>query len=265
LLSSRFGVPKADYFGIVEARSMSGNGWRFASNQVVVAAGWPRILSTKDGMPRAFLGHEIGHMWTAGSGPAGNFLREGWATYVESVVVELEFGAETAKEFWKKEAESYFADYDGKANILDDENNGGISYSKGAWIFHMLNEVVGDEAFDRAMTKYSSESLAGGAGWEILAECFQDQRIPYFDARAFLTPWLKGKSAPGLSTETRGNDVLLHQSQPFFLLPVTIEATTSKGIERHMAWVREVETVFTFDGAASNPRIDPDGQLLLRH
>ncbi len=263
LLSSRFGIPKADYFGIVGARSMSGNGWMFASNQVVVAAGWPRILSTQEEMPRAFLGHEIGHLWTSGSGSAANFLREGWATYVESLVVEQEFGADATKEFWKKSAEAYCADYDGKASILDDESNGGVSYSKGAWIFHMLNEAVGNEAFNRAMTEYSPESLAG-AGWETLAECFQDQRVPDFDARAFLTPWLKEKKAPGLTAETRGDDVILHQAKPLFFLPVTVEATTSKGMERRAAWLRGETSVLRFEGNVSNPRVDPDGLLLLR-
>jgi hypothetical protein len=194
LLSSRFGVPKADYFGIVEARSIWGNGWQFASNQVVVAAGWPRIFSTKDGMPRAFLGHEIGHLWSEGSGPAANFLREGWATYVESLVVEHEFGADAVKDFWAKSAEAYFADYDGKTSILEDESNSGVSYSKGAWVFRMLNEAVGEEAFRRAMTEYSSRSFAHAAGWEVLVECFQRLgRAEDFDARAFLAPWLTEK------------------------------------------------------------------------
>jgi hypothetical protein len=264
LLSSRFGTPKADYFGIVQARSIQGNGWLFASNQVVVAAGWPRTFSTKDGFPRAFLGHEIGHLWTNGSGAAANFLGEGWATYVESIVLAHKFGADTVKEFWKKEAEDYFRDDDSKVSILEDESNGGVSYSKGAWVFRMLNEAVGEEAFQKAMTEYSSLSLAQAAGWEVLAECFQRQGVRGFDARAFLTPWLMEKSAPGLTAETRGDRVILHEAEPLFILPVTIEATTAKGIERRTNWIREEETAFSFDGEVSNPRVDPDGLLLLR-
>jgi hypothetical protein len=263
-LSSRFGTPKADYFGIVQARSIQGNGWRFASNQVVVAAGWPRTFSTKDGFPRAFLGHEIGHLWTNGSGKAANFLDEGWATYVESIVLAHEFGAETVKEFWKKEAEDYFRDSDGKVSILEDESNGGVSYAKGAWVFRMLNEAVGEEAFQKAMTEYSSLSLAQAAGWEVLAECFQRQGVQGFDAPAFLTPWLMDKSAPRLTAETRGDRVILHEAEPLFILPVTIEATTAKGIQRRTIWIREEETAFSFDGEVSNPRVDPDGLLLLQ-
>jgi hypothetical protein len=113
LLSDRFGVPNGGYFGVVEARSDEGNGWHFQSNQVVVAAGWPRIVSSKDNRPRAFLGHEVSHLWTRGAGPAANFLQEGWATYAESLILEKEFGSDTLKAFWKYQADDYFRRFDG--------------------------------------------------------------------------------------------------------------------------------------------------------
>ncbi len=264
LLSSQFGAPKATYFGIVQSRSIQGNGWLFASNQVVVAAGWARILSTKDGFPRAFLGHEIGHLWTNGSGAAANFLGEGWATYVESLVLANEFGADTVQQFWKKQAEAYFKDYDGKVSILEDQNNDGVAYPKGAWVFRMLNEVVGKEAFQKAMTEYSSRSLERAADWDVLAECFQHQGVQGFDARAFLSPWLKEKTAPSLTARAKGDRVILHQVEPFFALPVTVETTTSKGIERRTVWIHEEEAVILFDRDVSNPQVDPDRLLLLR-
>jgi hypothetical protein len=62
----------------------------FVSSQVVVASGWPRVFSRKDRFPRAFPGHEIGHLCTSGSGAATNFLGEGWATYMESLVLAQE-------------------------------------------------------------------------------------------------------------------------------------------------------------------------------
>jgi len=263
-LSGRFGVPKADYLGIVQARSREGNGWLFASNQVVVAAGWPRVFSTKGGFPRAFLGHEIGHLWTNGSGAAANFLGEGWATYVESLVLAQEFGTDTVQQFWKKEAEDYFENYDHKASILEDANNGGVAYSKGAWVLRMLEEAVGEDVFRKAMSEYSLRSLAQAAGWEVLAECFQHHGIQGFDARAFLEPWLREKSAPRLTAETKERSVILHQVEPFFILPVTIEVTTPRGSERRRIWIREDQAVISFDDNVSNPLVDPDGLLLLR-
>lgn len=265
MLSGRFGTPKTGYFGIVEARSKEGNGWHFASNQVVVAAGWPRVFSTKDDFPRAFLGHEIGHLWTNGSGPAANFLQEGWATYVESLVLEREFGSDIEKQFWRKEAEDYFNDYDGKASLLEDEVNGGVSYSKGAWLFRMLEEASGEEAFRNAIREYSSRSLAQAAGWEVLAECFEHQLVPGFHARTFLMPWLVEKNAPRITAEPKGSMVIVHESEPLFTLPVTIEATTLKGPQQQTTWIRGQETEVSFAAdAVSNPKVDPDGLLLLR-
>jgi hypothetical protein len=60
------------------------------------------------------------------------------------------------------------------------------------------------------------------------------------------------KSAPRLTAETRGDRVILHEAEPLFILPVTIEATTAKGIQRRTIWIREEETAFSFDGEFSN-------------
>ena len=92
LLARRFGEPNNGYISIVQLRADQGNYWHFNSNQAVFAAGSPGFVSVKDKNPGANLGHEIGHFWTRGSGPAANFLREGWATYVESLVLEREYG-----------------------------------------------------------------------------------------------------------------------------------------------------------------------------
>ena len=92
LLASRFGEPNNGYIAIVQLRADRGNYWHFNWNQAVFAAGSPGFVSVKEKNPGANLGHEIGHFWTRGSGPAANFLREGWATYVESLVLEREYG-----------------------------------------------------------------------------------------------------------------------------------------------------------------------------
>ena len=99
----------------------------------------------------------------------------------------------------------------------------------------------------------------------MLAECFQRQGVHGFDARAFLTPWLKEKSAPRLTAEANGDHVILHEAEPLFVLPITIETTTLKGIELRTAWIDGERTVLQFDGDVSNPKVDPDGLLLLPH
>ena len=265
LLASRFGPLKSKYFAVVQARADEGNNWHFSSNQAVFAAGSPGLLSLNHGrVPAAPFGHEVSHQWTQGAGAAANLLREGWATYVESLVLEREFGPGAARHFWDWHALGYFMQYDGKAKLVEDENNSGIAYFKGPWVFRMLEEAVGSEAFQRAMAEFSRRSLAGAATWETLAECFQEQKVKDFDARAFLLPWLNEKSAPHLTSQIDGQTVTIRQSEPYFILPVTIEAETPQGTGRHRVWINGSETAVQFAADVSGIRIDPDELLLLR-
>jgi hypothetical protein len=264
LLASRFGEPGGGYLAIVQLRADSQKGWHFNSNQGVFAGGSSARLSRDDGFPKASLGHEIGHLWTQGTGPAANFLREGWATYVENAVLQKEFGAATVQLFWKEQAKEYFQYYDGKLSILEDRDNNNLPYDKGGWVFRMLEEAVGGEAFGKAMTGYSRRSLAGEATWEVLAQCFQELGTPEFNARAFLLPWLSDKSVPHLAVQVDGRRVTIRQEEPFFLLPVTVEARTAQGAERHTVWIREREAVVEFTSDVTEPRLDPDEVLLLR-
>jgi hypothetical protein len=263
LLAGRFGEPGNGYVAVVQLRADPGDYWHFNSNQAVFAAGSPGFFSVKDKNPGANLAHEIGHFWTSGSGPAANFLREGWATYVESLALEHEYGADTAKLFWKQHARNYFDRYDGRMALWESGNETNLNYDKGSWVFRMLEGAVGTKAFQQAMTEFSRRSLAGTADWETLVDCLQKQTIPDFDTRRFLLPWLKEKRAPRLSAQTQGRTVTILQSEPAFMLPVTVEAATSQGIERHLVWIRERKTDIQFADVVSAVRIDPDEVLLL--
>lgn len=263
LLASRFGEPGGGYLAIVQLRGYPTNGWRFNSNQGVFAEGSPGYFSLKD-PPSAHLGHEIGHLWTQGAGPAANFLREGWATYVESLVLEQEYGADTARLFWKEQARLYFQFFDGRRSILEEKFNSNLHYNKGSWIFRMLESAVGTDAFRSAMREYSRRSLAGEATWEVLAECFQKQKGADFDARGFLLPWLQEKSAPDLRTQVAGRRVNVRVQPPFTVLPVVVEAKTMQGTERQTVWVRGGEATVEFGGDVTEVRLDPDELLLAR-
>jgi len=264
LLSSRFGTPSAHYLAIVQSRTLQGNGWQFATNQIVVAGGSPQVVSRKEDPPRAFLGHELAHLWTQGSGAAANFLQEGWATYAESLILGHEFDSATVRRFWDSEADTYFRQFDGKASILDDPQNSGVAYAKGAWIFRMLEAALGTPAFDSAMTNFSRQSLAHAADWAILADDVQQSAHGAFDARAFLDPWLDRKTVPSLSATASGDSVMLVQQAPYFVLPVTIQARTSTGSERRSLWIAGASAATRFDGPAADPQVDPDHVLLIR-
>jgi hypothetical protein len=264
LLASRFGEPNNGYSAIVELRANPGNHWHFNSNQAAFAAGSPGHFSVNGDKPSASLAHEIGHFWTRGAGPAANFLREGWATYVESLALEQEFGPTTSAAFWKHQARSYFELYEGKAAMLGSSNSSNLNYHKGGWVFRMLEEAAGREGFQKAMAEYSRRSLAGEAEWDTLADCFQKQNGVDFDVRQFLLPWLQEKTAPQLTATVNGRSVTVSQQGPQFILPVTLQATTATGVERKRVWLRGDKATIEFTDSVSSVRIDPDEWLLLR-
>jgi hypothetical protein len=265
LLTRQFGEPGGGYLAIVQLRGDPGNGWHFNSNQGVFAAGSPGYVSKKDGTPEAHLGHEVGHLWTQGAGPAANFLREGWAKYIESLVLAEEYGPDTVRLFWKEQAREYFQFFDGKRSIFEETFNTNLNYDKGAWILRMLEDAVGGDVFRKAMTQYSRRSLAGEATWEVLVECFQQQNVAGFDARAFLLPWLQEKRAPRLTAQIEGRHVSLRLDAPYAALPVIVEARTSQGSERRRVWVRNGEAALDYAQDVTQVRVDPDELLLLRH
>ena len=260
LLAGRFGEPDSDYIAVIQLRARKGNGY-FASNQGIFIGGSPGSLSMKDGYIAASLGHEVSHLWTQGSGPMANFLREGWATYAESLVVEMEFGRDTLQRFWRQEAREYFDNYDGKASMWGSGNGSNLNYGKGGWMFRMLEEAVGRESFEKGMAEFSRRSLAGSSDFETLVECF---RRPDFDAAEFLLPWAKEKRTPRLRTQVDGRTVTIFEDGPVFALPVTLEGKTAQGSERKRVWIRGNQTEVLFTDAVADVRIDPDEVLLLK-
>ena len=265
-LSGRFGELPGGYRAVIQANSWRDNpGWRFASNHAVVSAMTPAELFMAAPIQRAPLGHEIAHFWTEGAtGPAVNFLSEGWAVWAEGAIVENRLGAEAANRFWKLQALQYLLGYDGKVSLLEDESNAGVSYVKGSWLFHMLEGAMGRVRFDEAMAEYVRHSLEKPAGWEFLAECMQHHAPADFNARAFLVPWLSEKRVPHLTAQIEGKAVTIHQEASVFELPLVVEASTPQGPERQRVWVKGPETVVTFSGDVSDLKIDPDELLLLR-
>ena len=262
LFAARFGEPGGGYTAIVQLR---GNPQQsFHSNQASFAAAtYPLLPGREDAV--ATLGHEIAHAWTEGSGPAATFLREGWARYAESLVFEHDFGTEGADAFRKKRAEYYFKVFDGKAPMWNAPGSWDLSYEKGLWIFHMLEEIAGAQKFNAAVTLYSKRSLAGESTWETLADCFDRQNILEFHAREFLLPWLKESSAPRLEAHAEGNKVVVTQRGPLYALPLTVEAVVAGSPVRRTLWIRDASTEIVFGGEVSSVKLDPDGWLLLKN
>ncbi|MBN2411794.1 T9SS type A sorting domain-containing protein [candidate division KSB1 bacterium] len=116
--------------------------------------------------------HELAHQWWGDLITCDDFhhiwLNEGFATYCEALWYEGFYDGKTASEY-QMGGNLYLGR--GTIYVEDPENDvifhGGLSYSKGSWVLHMLRHVMGDSVFfDILKTYYSSKHQYGSATTE---------------------------------------------------------------------------------------------------
>jgi aminopeptidase N len=226
------------------------------TNQGSVAGANGGVFIDAGDVPSAPFAHETAHAWTKGSGPGANFIREGWATFCEALVLRDRFGPEVEQRFWDQQADRYFRNFDGKHRIDDDLLNSGVAYPKGGWIFAMLERVLGAERFNEAMARFAAESQKQSK----TAEEF----MAFTGQAAFLSPWIAGSTAPVLSTRIDGKRVTIEQSGVLFDLPLEIEIKTATSVSRRRVQFSARSTVVEADQEIVSVILDPRRELLLR-
>ncbi len=153
--------------------------------------------------------HEIGHQWFGNSVTEKDWphvwLSEGFATYLADVYVEHAYGPERMAEYLQKERKEVF-DF-AKENpalpvvvtqptdlmALLNPN----SYQKGAWILHMLRQLVGDDAFWQGLRTYYSRYRNANAATEDFRQVMEE--VSGKDLAGFFKQWLYSPSYPRLT------------------------------------------------------------------
>jgi hypothetical protein len=261
-LKDEFGSPKAKYFSVVQDRSSGGNGWKNRSNNSIIAAKSGSYLIQNGANPRAVFGHEVAHAWTTPVGPAANFLSEGWATYAESRILSKIYGKESKTRFFESQQENYFSrNFNGHASLLDDYSNSGVSYSKGTWLFYMLEHQLGEASFLKAMRQFIESN-------EHTIEQFIASMNNYSkrDLNKQLKAWLTSKSVPKLSAKFTKSQIQLFQLDEIFSFPLEIEIRLKGG----SAYIKEIyienktHLITIPEGDISAIEIDPLNKVLLQ-
>ncbi|HTX41112.1 MAG TPA: M1 family aminopeptidase [Acidobacteriaceae bacterium] len=273
-LSRRFGPPQSDYLAVAEERDLGHHGFAYRTNDLVVSGGGGSpVLVTPEAEaasnPNAPLAHEASHGWTMqATGPGANFLREGWATYCEWNFVGLQYGPAVEAGIWQTAYNYYLlGGHDGVRSILGNPDNGSIHYVKGAWILHMLEEILGQATFDAGMRNYIRIPRDQKAGYEEFIAAMS--KAAGRDMGPFILPWLTGKYIPNLQAQIEGSQIIVTQTQSetLFALPLELALTTGSGstVERTVEISGKTTTVDAADlGAIERVRIDPGNRLLLR-
>jgi hypothetical protein len=274
LLDPRFGPSQSHYIAVVEERGIGESGFRYRANDLVVsgAGGGKVLLSPRDSAasePNAPFPHEVSHGWTMqATGPAANTLREGWATYCEWLFIGNEYGDDVERDIWETAHNYYLLGWhDGVRSILGSPGNGSIHYVKGAWIFHMLEEVMGQSRFDQGMREYVEIPRNQPAGYEQFIAAMS--RAEGHDMSSFVMPWLSGKYIPDIEARVDGANVVLTQVQPdeVFDLPLDLALTTSgrRTVERTAHLTQRSQTLNVADlGTVTGVSIDPHHEFLLK-
>ncbi len=141
---------------------------------------------------------------------------------------------------------------------------------KGAWVLHMLHELMGDAKFSQLIEQYVRQSTGAGgttAEFQKLAEKVYGQELGWF-----MTEWLDTIGVPTLQADyvvmktMSGFRVTgsIKQDRDLFRMPVDVEIKTKDKAERGRFELNGKSTPFDVDTVAmpTSVVIDPDNKLL---
>ncbi len=204
------------------------------------------------------LPHEVAHQWwgnlVAPADYRGNWILEGLSNYVAlqylesakgpAVTQELltGYGAELVATRQGKQVDSYGPVVFGE-RLLDNYGGGvwhDIVYEKGAWIFHMLRQILGDQGFNemlrRLLRDYSSRPLSN-EDLRREAAALAPPGVPDRSLNEFFDAWVYGTGIPALSLS--GPDLVLSEVDEDFAVNVPLDCQVADG-KRVRRWIHAV-------------------------
>jgi aminopeptidase N len=225
--------------------------------------------------------HEIAHQWFGDAVTEREWshlwLSEGFATYFAAVFFEFREGDYAAAERMANAEQRYLSsgrtpwspvidvEPDDLSSLLNANN-----YQKGAWVLHMLRELVGDEAFFEGARRYYSEHMNGTAltdDFQRIMEEVSGEELGWFFDQWLRTPGLPVVEArPFWNEETQTLVLRVRQGQPWppFHFPLKFTATGEGYRLEETFWVESRDSRFEWSlpGEPSNLVVDPANALL---
>lgn len=240
----------------------------------------------EEGVNDYIVAHELFHHWFGDlvtcESWANITLNEGFANYAEYLWNEYKYGREKADMSRMAELSGYFDQAEREAHPLFYSryaSEGAIfdahSYNKGGLVLHMMRDMIGDDAFFRALHVYLKKHQFSSVEIDDLRQAFEE--VTGQDLIWFFDQWYYAAGHPALTIEhtfdavTNTLSVAFHQTQAekgfrdVFRLPVEIaicRQDTTLSIEK--VWLEGKDQIFSF-GVNGKPLaviIDPRDILL---
>lgn len=225
------------------------------------------------------LAHEVLHSWW-GNGVAVEYASGNWAegltTYMADYALERDQGPDAARSMrikWLRDYAALPAAHDRPAREFKSKRHQAsqvIGYNKIAFVFHMLENEIGAQAFADGLRLFWQRHNFAAADWGDLRSAFES--VSGRSLSWFFGQWLERSGAPRLSLGAHrveplgaGYRTRIEILQPVagyrFQLPVLL--VTADGRERQEITVSEALTVVEWDTDARplSIQLDPDSDL----
>jgi hypothetical protein len=204
------------------------------------------------------LPHEVAHQWWGNLvSPAdyrSNWVLEGMSNYVALQYLESSKGTAIAQELLTGYGAELVAKRQGKPvdsygpvvfgeRLLDNYGGGvwhDIVYEKGAWIFHMLRQILGDQGFNemqrRLLRDYSSRPISND-DLRREAAALVPSEMPDHSLNEFFDTWVYGTGIPALSLSRQ--ELVLSGVDEDFAVNVPLDCQLADG-KRVRKWIHAV-------------------------
>jgi len=191
--------------------------------------------------------HELAHQWFGDYATCGSWadiwLNEGFATYLTGVCREFLINRGSFRDFLREVREDVVKDPTGSVFISDTTKrsrlfNGRLSYSKAAFILHMMRWKLGDEAFFAGVRNYLKLPQAV-YGFTRTADIKRElEKASGQNLTEFFNDWFYGEGHPiyDITWSHVGNHLTLriqqkqsHPSVSFFNIPLPFTVKGKSG------------------------------------
>jgi len=224
------------------------------------------------------LGHEVLHNWW-GNGvytdyETGNWS-EGLTTFMADYTYKEQESAQAGREMrlsWLRDLAALPPGQDTTLRAFVARTHGSsqiVGYDKAAFVFLMLRDRLGTEAFDRALRAFWREQRFRRAGWLDLRHAFEQSSG--IQLATFFEQWLTRSGLPKLRIENaavEGNRirVTVAQTEPVYVLQVPLVLESETGRETHVVELSALRKEFVIDATSAPTAValDPDLRLARR-
>ncbi len=221
------------------------------------------------------LGHEVLHDWW-GNGVYVDYAHGNWSEGLTTFMADYAYKEEASAEEARAARLAWLRDFAslpvGEPQSLAEFRSrthgaaAAIGYGKAAFVFFMLRDLIGADAFGRGIRTFWRQQRFRVASWADLQRAFE--QASGRSLATFFAQWVRRAGAPDLRiTSARLREGVLEvtfaQSDPPYALRVPLEIVGEKGSETRVVELDRPQQTVTLpvDGSPTGLRVDPELRL----